>query len=57
MVLVRDGRLDRAAMARHGVSEVDLMESLRMQEAEALADVRLATLEDGGKISIIKTRR
>jgi uncharacterized membrane protein YcaP (DUF421 family) len=44
-------------MARHGVSEVDLMESLRMQEAEALAEVRLATLEDGGKISVIKTRR
>jgi uncharacterized membrane protein YcaP (DUF421 family) len=57
VVLVRDGRLDRAAMARHGVSEIDLMESLRMQEAEALAEVRLATLEDGGKISIIKTRR
>jgi len=57
VVLVRDGRPDRGAMVRHGVSEVDLMESLRLEQAETLADVRLATLEDGGKISVIRAAR
>jgi uncharacterized membrane protein YcaP (DUF421 family) len=57
VVLVRDGRPDRAAMARHAVSEVDLMESLRLEQAETLADVRLATLEDGGRISVIRVQR
>jgi uncharacterized membrane protein YcaP (DUF421 family) len=57
VVLVRDGRPDWAAMARHAVSEVDLMESLRLEQAETLADVRLATLEDGGRISVIRVQR
>jgi uncharacterized membrane protein YcaP (DUF421 family) len=56
VVLVRDGRADRAAMVRHGVSEHDLMESLRLEQAETLDEVRLATLEDGGRISVIRTR-
>jgi uncharacterized membrane protein YcaP (DUF421 family) len=53
VVLVRDGVEDPAAMGRHGISRSDLLEGLRMEQAEQVADVRLATLEGGGKISVI----
>jgi uncharacterized membrane protein YcaP (DUF421 family) len=46
VVLVRDGRSDRKAMLRHGIGEQDLLESLK--------DVRLATLENSGKISVVR---
>lgn len=54
VVLVRDGEVDRKAMHRHGISDADLAESLRMEQVEDPRDARLATLEDGGKISVVK---
>jgi uncharacterized membrane protein YcaP (DUF421 family) len=54
VVLVRDGRSDRKAMLRHGIGEQDLLESLRLEQAEHLKDVRLATLENSGKISVVR---
>jgi len=53
-VLVRDGVEDRKAMLRHGVGETDLLEGLRLEQVETSADVRLATLENSGKISVIR---
>lgn len=51
--LVRNGVPDRAAMRRYNVSEDDLLEGLRMEQAERIEDVRLATIERGGKISVV----
>jgi uncharacterized membrane protein YcaP (DUF421 family) len=53
VVLVRDGVRDRAAMTRHGIGEVDLLEGLRLENAEHIEDVHLATLENSGKISVV----
>jgi uncharacterized membrane protein YcaP (DUF421 family) len=53
VVLVRDGRVDTQAMARHGLGQVDLDEGLRMEQVESAADVRRATLEACGKISVV----
>jgi uncharacterized membrane protein YcaP (DUF421 family) len=43
-------------MRRHGVSSGDLEEALRLGEAETAADARLATLERGGRISVVRRR-
>jgi uncharacterized membrane protein YcaP (DUF421 family) len=53
-VLVRDGVEDEATMRRHGISRDDLFEGLRQEQVEALADVRLATLEGSGRISVVR---
>ncbi|MFT3977667.1 MAG: DUF421 domain-containing protein [Sphingomonas bacterium] len=55
-VLVRDGKLHGQAMLRHGISEQDLMEGLRMEQVDAIEDVALATIERGGKISVVPKR-
>lgn len=52
-VLIRDGEIDRRAMLRHGISDQDLMEGLRMEQVARISDVALATLERGGKLSVI----
>ncbi|HJV40535.1 DUF421 domain-containing protein [Caulobacter sp.] len=54
--LVQDGIVDRPAMRRHAISQADLEEGLRMEQVEAIEDVRLATLEAGGKISVVRRR-
>jgi uncharacterized membrane protein YcaP (DUF421 family) len=57
-VLVRDGRVDRAAMRRVGVSEHDVEQAIRSQTRSTdISDVRLATLERGGAISVIPAKR
>lgn len=53
VVLIREGQIDTTAMARHGIGKADLDEGLRMEQIENAADVRLATLEAGGKISVV----
>lgn len=57
VVLVRDGVMDPKAMHRHGISEADLAEGLRLEQQERLQNVRLATLEGGGRISIVPKDR
>ena len=52
-VLVRDGRVDDTALRRHGLSMEDLLEGLRLEQVERPADVKLATLEGGGRISVV----
>ncbi len=56
VVLVRNGVADEAAMKRHQIARSDLDESLRMETFEHVEDVRLATLERGGKISVVPKR-
>lgn len=52
--LARDGRADRSAMRRAGVADDDLAEALRLRAHRSdLAQVRLATLERSGAISVI----
>jgi uncharacterized membrane protein YcaP (DUF421 family) len=52
-VLVRDGVADGKALWREGISEPDLLQALRLQQLESIDQVRLATLERGGRISVI----
>lgn len=53
-VLVRDGKPDRKAMVRHGISHADLLEGLRLQQVEDPRQARLATLENSGRISVVR---
>ena len=53
-VVVSDGRVDHDALRRHGMSMSDLEEALRMEQVEHTADAKRATLEGGGKISVIR---
>jgi uncharacterized membrane protein YcaP (DUF421 family) len=53
VVLVRDGEPDRQAMRRHGIGETDLLAGLRLEQVETLGEVRLAALENNGRISVI----
>jgi uncharacterized membrane protein YcaP (DUF421 family) len=53
IVLVRDGVADERAMSRHAISRADLVEGLRMEQVARVEEVRLATLEAGGKISVV----
>lgn len=53
-ILVREGLVDPRAMYRHHISQDDLLEALRMEQTASLADVRLATIERGGKISVVR---
>ena len=55
-VLVRDGSVDEQAMARQGISRDDLLEGLRMKDAESVDEVQLATLERSGKISVVRKK-
>ncbi|HEY3949009.1 DUF421 domain-containing protein [Phenylobacterium sp.] len=57
VVLIRDGAVDRSAARRHGVGQMDLLESARIEQVERLEDVKLATLENSGKISVVPRRR
>lgn len=54
--LVKDGRVDRRALAHHGISEGDLLEALRLENTERAEDIRLATLEPSGNISVVRER-
>lgn len=56
VVLVRDGVVDGAAMRRHQIGPADLAEGLRMEQAARVEDVALATLEAGGKISVVPVK-
>lgn len=53
-VVIRDGVVDRVALNRHRISDDELQEAVRLGGAFDASDVRLAVLEDGGKISIVR---
>ena len=51
-VLVRDGQVDRTALARLGLREGDLMTAVHRQGADMIDQVELATLTPGGGIVV-----
>jgi len=54
-VLVRDGVVDRLEMARHDITEEDLVSEMRTNAlTQDLAKVELAVLERGGQISVVE---
>ena len=54
-ILVRNGVMDREAMRREHVNEEELWSLLRLQGIDDLRDVREATLEPDGLLSVLKT--
>jgi uncharacterized membrane protein YcaP (DUF421 family) len=51
--LARDGQVDRARMARHGLTDGDLREAMREKGIERLDKVAEACLERDGRISVV----
>jgi len=51
--VVKDGEVDAQALRRANLSEDDLHEAIRMEQCEHPSDLRLATLESSGKVSVI----
>lgn len=54
-VVVRDGQVDERVLARHHLSEHDLLEDLRSNGSTTdMSQVHLATLERSGDISVLR---
>jgi uncharacterized membrane protein YcaP (DUF421 family) len=56
-VLIAKGSVDEAALRRHGLSQGDLLEGLRLKNVARIEEVELATLEGGGQISVVPAKR
>jgi uncharacterized membrane protein YcaP (DUF421 family) len=54
--VVRDGKVDAQRMYRAGMSREDLLEALRLEQVDDPADARLATVEAGGKVSVVRKK-
>ena len=57
LALVRDGKLLRQNMRRELITTEELMAHLREQGLASLKDVRSATMEADGRISVIKAQQ
>jgi uncharacterized membrane protein YcaP (DUF421 family) len=55
-IMVRDGELQHEGMRKERVNQQELMGLLREQEIEDLREIKLAVLEVGGELSVIKHR-
>ncbi len=55
-IVVRDGALQREGMRQERMNEQEVMGLLREQEIEDLREVKLAVVEVGGGLSVIKQR-
>ena len=53
-VVVRDGELIREGMRAERVNEQDVMAMLRLQGVQDVREVRLATVETDGELSVLK---
>lgn len=53
-VLVEDGQIKDKAMAKERMTEQDLWSALRLQSIDDLNEVKTATLEPDGQVSVIK---
>lgn len=53
-VLVRDGKIDRKALAASHMSNDDLAEDLRQEGIETPTQVKMARLERSGRLSVIR---
>ena len=54
-VLIKDGAIDRKAMRRERINDEELWVMLRLHQIEKLEDVKEASLEPDGQLSVIKT--
>lgn len=54
VVIVRNGELSRKGMRKERMNESDVMTEMRVCGVEDLREVRLAFIENDGKISVIK---
>ena len=57
ITVIRDGAVDEVALKRANLSMSDLHEAIRLEQAEAPEDVRLATVESSGKVSVVHRKR
>jgi uncharacterized membrane protein YcaP (DUF421 family) len=57
VVLAQDGKLHDAALRRNNVPPSDVEEAVRMANLESLEQVKVATLEASGEITIVPKRR
>jgi uncharacterized membrane protein YcaP (DUF421 family) len=55
--LVTDGQVDEHALRRANLSRDDLHEAIRLEQAEDPSELRSATLEGSGKVSVVPKRR
>jgi uncharacterized membrane protein YcaP (DUF421 family) len=53
-VLIRNGKIDREALAGSHMSEDDLEEDLRQEGIETPSQVKMARLERSGRLSVIR---
>lgn len=53
IIVIRDGEVDFSALKRANLSVKDLYEAIRSEQAEKPEDVRLATVESSGKVSVV----
>jgi uncharacterized membrane protein YcaP (DUF421 family) len=52
-VIVKDGEFQREGMRRERMSEEDVMAQLRLHGIDVLREVKLATVENDGQVSVI----
>ena len=52
-VIIRDGKLEQAAMRRNRLTLDELLEALRAQGVTSLGDVKYAILETSGQLSVL----
>lgn len=53
-VLVKNGRIQHKELARERLNETELLAGLRLMSVDDLKEVRQATLEPNGQISVLK---
>lgn len=53
-ILIKDGVVDKDVMKHEGITELELMESLRREGVVKVKDVGIATLETNGDISVVR---
>ena len=54
LTLIRDGRLITQNLRKEMITEDELKSQLREQSVESYEDIKLATLEGGGRLSVLK---
>jgi len=54
LTLIRDGRLIPQNLRKEMITEDELKSQLREQSVESSEDIKLATLEGGGRLSVLK---
>ncbi|HEX5840212.1 MAG TPA: YetF domain-containing protein [Anaerolineales bacterium] len=53
-VLVKNGRIQRKELARERINETELFSGLRLMDVDDIKEVKQATLEPNGQISVLK---